>query len=86
MVKKHRNSIIEAEEKAMKKFGFRRDTYANKYPLVFALGATFGLVSTFYGFEKLIDRFDIFTDNPWILLGTGLIALMVTGRFYNKLS
>lgn len=86
MEKKHHNSFIEAEEKAMKKFGRQRDTYAQKYPSLFALGATFGLVSTFYGFEKLIDRFEIFTDNPWILLATGLIVLMITGRFYNKLS
>lgn len=63
-----------------------RNTYARKYPLVFTLGGVFGLVSTLYGFEKLIDRIDIFTNNPWILLGTGLATLIVTGSFYNKLS
>jgi hypothetical protein len=50
------------------------------------LGGAFGLVSTFYGFEKLIDKVDLFVDNPWILLATGITALAITGSFYNKLS
>ena len=76
----------EEEQKIVKEIDSKRKTFQEKYPLLFALGGAFGLVSTFYGFEKLIDKIDLFVDNPWILLGTGIIALIVTGSFYNKLS
>ena len=79
---KKKQSLIQREEEHVRKI---RDTYANKYPVVFALGATFGFVATLYGFEKLIDRVDFFTDNPWILLAVGVSVLYVTGTFFNKL-
>lgn len=74
--------FVKREEEAVKKIS---KTYSEKYPFLFAMGGAFGLVSTFYGFEKLIDRVDLFADNPWILLGTGLGLLIVTGTFYNRL-
>jgi uncharacterized integral membrane protein len=74
--------LIRKEEQQVVKI---RDTYAQKYPIIFAVGAAFGVVSTFYGFEKLIDRVDLFVNNPWILLATGLASLTLTGSFYNKL-
>ena len=76
----------EEEQKIAKELGVKRKTFQQKYPLVFALGGAFGLVCTFYGFEKLIDKVDLFVDNPWILLATGITALAITGSFYNKLS
>ena len=76
----------EEEQKIAKGIGDKRKTFQQKYPLLFALGGAFGLVSTFYGFEKLIDKVDLFVENPWILLGTGIIVLAITGSFYNKLS
>jgi hypothetical protein len=47
--------------------------------------ATFGLVSTFYGFERIIDRVDFFSDYPISLLITGLLTLIFTGTLYKKL-
>jgi type VI protein secretion system component VasF len=75
-------SIIVQEEQKVVRF---RETYARKYPWLFAVVGAFGIVATFYGFEKLIDKVDIFVENPWILLITGLVTLAVTGTFYNKL-
>ncbi len=80
-MKKQENFITREEKTIIKK----QKTYAQKYPLLFALGGAFGLVATFYGFEKIIDRFDIFTENPAILLAVGLTLLILTGTFYNKL-
>ena len=74
--------IIKREEEQVVRL---RKTYAQRYPAVFALGGTFGFVATLYGFEKLIDRVDLFVNNPWILLATGIAILFVTGAFYNKL-
>lgn len=76
------NFIVREEKRVVK----ARKTYLQKYPLVFAIGSSFGLVSTFYGFEKLIDQVELFNENPWILLATGLALLGFTGAFYNKLS
>lgn len=82
--KKH--SFRDEEQRISAEFGKKRKTFQQKYPLVFALGGTFGLVSTFYGFEKLIDRVDLFSEQPWILLITGILTLAITGSLYNKLS
>lgn len=78
---KKKNIIRREEEQVIR----LRKTYAQKYPALFALGGTFGFVATLYGFEKLIDRVDLFVNNPWILLATGISILLVTGAFYNKL-
>ncbi len=75
------NFLVREEKKILKS----RKTYAQKYPLFFAFAGAFGLVCTFYGFEKLIDKIDLFTNNPWILLATGVTLLFITGTFYNKL-
>ncbi len=79
---KKQQNIIRREEETVRKL---RDTYANKYPWLFAIAGAFGIVSTFYGFEKIIDKIELFANNPWILLATGLLILMITGSFYNKL-
>jgi len=42
-------------------------------------------VATLYGFEGLIDRVDLFSENPFILLVTGIIILAVTGKLYKTL-
>lgn len=46
--------------------------------------ATFGLVTTFYGFEKLLDQTPL-TDQPWMLLSLGVLILLMTGVYYQKL-
>lgn len=69
----------------MRKLSHSRDRLAARYPFLFAGAAAFGLVSTYYGFEKLIDRVDTFVENPWILLATGIIVLIITGTIYKKL-
>lgn len=82
MAKRKQENIVKREEEQVKRI---RDTYSQKYPVLFAIGATFGLVSVLYGFEKLIDQNKIFSDNPWFLLGMGLVILVITGSFFNKL-
>jgi hypothetical protein len=64
----------------------KRESVAERYPMTFALIGTFGLVSTFYGFEKLIDSVQLFVNHPWILLILGIGTLSVTGLALRKLS
>ena len=78
--------FTQAEEKAIEKIVERRDKVEARFPLVAGMLAAFGIVSTYYGFEKLIDRVDLFSNNPWILLATGVTTLLLTGAAYRKLN
>lgn len=64
----------------------KRSKAERKYPLLFGLFITFGFVATLYGFEKIIDKFALFQDSPWILLAIGIATLVATGAAYKKLN
>jgi len=61
----------------------RRAVFA-RFPLLFTLLGTFGVVATFYGFEGVMDQFGL-SENPWILLVLGISVLTFTGTLYKKL-
>jgi hypothetical protein len=63
-----------------------RDSAFTRFPAVFALLTTFGLVATFYGFEKMIDGLPFFAEHPSTVLLAGLATLVVTGTLYKKLN
>lgn len=77
--------LTETERKIVRKLIYERQKASDKHPLIFTLLASFGLVATFYGFERVIDRIDLFVNNPYILLGFGISTLVVTGTLYSKL-
>lgn len=62
-----------------------RDSAFQRFPLLFTIMSTFGVVATFYGFERLIDKMDFFADRPVILLVAGILTLLLTGALYKKL-
>lgn len=82
---KTNNTIVNTEKLLAKKVFRQRQAVLNRFPLLFTLLGTFGLVATFYGFEGLIDRVDILADNPWLILATGIGILSFTGLLYKKL-
>lgn len=55
-----------------------------RIPLLLPLLGTFGLVSTFYGFEKFLDS-TILVQHPLELIGFGVITLLLTGAAATKL-
>ncbi len=63
----------------------KRDTVFNRFPLLFTLLGTFGLVATLYGFQHLIDGIPLLANNPIISLAIGLSILILTGTLYKKL-
>lgn len=63
-----------------------RDSSFSRFPVMFVLLSTFGLVATFYGFEKVLDQIPIFIEHPLYILFTGLIILSLTGTLYKKLN
>ncbi len=84
-MKKNLVPFTDKETEFIHKVVSERQVVADRFPLSFALLTTFGFVSTLYGFEKLIDRVDLFNNNPWILLGVGVATLVITGVAYKKL-
>ena len=78
--------LTKVEERIVEKAVHGRESLAQRFPLFFGLTATFGLVSVLYGFEKLIDRVELFVNNPWILFIFGLMLLIATGAAYKKLN
>ena len=78
--------LTKVEEKLVEQALTRRESMAQRFPLFFGLTATLGLVSVLYGFEKLIDRVELFVNNPWILLVFGVVLLLLTGAAYKKLN
>lgn len=84
--KKHSTkSLTEKERQLVRGIIYRRQRAFDRFPLLFTLLGTFGLVATFYGFERVIDQIPIFADNPYILLSAGISILVVTGTLYSKL-
>jgi hypothetical protein len=77
--------VKKAEEKVLGGFIRRRQSAFHRFPLLFTLMATFGLVATLYGFERLIDEVKFLNDNSFILLGVGILTLIITGTLYKKL-
>ena len=82
-----RNRIL-AEAKHLEKVGggaikLRNSTF-ERFPIIFTLLSTFGVVATFYGFEKVIDEIQFFAERPWSILLVGLITLVATGALYKK--
>ena len=63
-----------------------RDSAFSRFPVIFALLTTFGLVATFYGFEKVIDEMTYLSEHPILVLSVGLLTLTLTGTLYKKLN
>ena len=62
----------------------KRKEVFQRFPLLFTLLGAFGLVATFYGFEKVMDQTGL-ANNPIILLAIGIAILIFTGSLYKKL-
>jgi predicted ABC-type sugar transport system permease subunit len=84
-IKKAPTDIKQVEQNVVTKLATSRDSAYERFPLLFMLLASFGLVATFYGFEGIIDQIDALANNPFILLCIGLTTLIITGTLYKKL-
>ena len=77
--------INEQETKILKLLREERQLAKERFPLLYALLATFGLVATLGGFNKVIEQIDWLNNNPFYLIGLGLAILLITGAAYKKL-
>lgn len=62
-----------------------RENFASKYPGLFALLVTFGVVATFLGLEQILLASAILERYPFIILALGVSILTLTGTLYKKL-
>lgn len=56
-----------------------------RFPFIFTLFGTFGIASVFYGFELLLSKSSFLTEQPWVIVVIGVVALFGTGKLYQKL-
>ena len=80
-----RQQIKQEPQLVASKLEKTRRSVFHRFPLLFTLLGTFGVVATFYGFEGIIDQISLFKDHPFILLGIGVATLIFTGTLYKKL-
>ena len=64
----------------------QRQAVFERWPLLFTLLATFGLVAILYGFEGIIDTIPLLRENPLMMLVVGVAVLGFTGTLYKRLS
>jgi len=85
--------MVEAEIKKLEEMGGSvkgkltnlRDSAFTRFPVIFVMLSSFGLVATLYGFEKVIDGIAFFEEHPLMILVTGIATLILTGALYKKL-
>lgn len=86
MTDKDKTPFTKAEERLIEKFVEKRVKAQTKYPLLFIMLVTFGVVATLQGFQRLISEVPLLNDNPIILLVVGICTLLATGTLYKKLN
>ena len=70
---------------AVREFIHARDSVFARFPLVFTLLVSFGVVITFSGFNGIIEKIPVLANNPFISLIIGMVILVLTGKLYKKL-
>lgn len=63
-----------------------RTSVLNRFPILFSLLTTFGVATTFLGFEKIVSTIPLLDQHHIIMLILGISILAATGTLYKKLS
>ena len=56
-----------------------------RFPTLFLLLVTAGVVMVLFGFERWFDQISLFHNRPYLMILIGLGVLIFTGRLYKKL-
>ncbi len=62
-----------------------RESFAKRYPTLFSVVATLGVIMTFLGVEQLLLASELLVRYPIIILFFGIALLALTGTLYKKL-
>jgi hypothetical protein len=83
--KKEPPAVKDFPAELLQRLTAQRDGAFKKFPLLFTLLGTFGLVATYAGFSNLINKVPLLARDPVVTLLVGLAVLVVTGKLYKKL-
>lgn len=62
-----------------------RKSVLTRFPTIFLLLTTFGVVATFLAFERILMEIQYMYDRPFLMLLVGVGTLILTGTLYKKL-
>ena len=62
-----------------------RKNVLERFPILFALLTTAGVVITFLGIELLVAQWTWLYSKPWLVLTVGVTILVATGTLFKKL-
>ena len=62
-----------------------RENVLMRFPILFMLTVTFGVTATFTGVEQILLKYQVLSNNPWLILFLGIGMLVLTGTLYKKL-
>lgn len=87
------DDLVDTTEDTIKTFEHTVDSMAEstrksllkRFPTLFTLLVTFGVATTFLGFEQIVIRTPFLFSNPIIMLVIGVGILVLTGTLYKKL-
>ncbi|MGZ6004583.1 MAG: hypothetical protein ACXWLH_00365 [Candidatus Saccharimonadales bacterium] len=71
--------------KTIRKLKQQRNRVFNRFPILFILLGTFGVVSTYYGLQHILEKIPLLVNDPYIALGVGILLLLFTGTLYKRL-
>lgn len=63
----------------------RQNVFA-RFPILFTLSTTFGIVAVFFGFERMLQEISFLNNRPWLILLLGILILSITGTLYKGLA
>jgi len=62
-----------------------RQSILKRFPILFSLLVTFGVATTFLGFERVVSQIVFLDQYPVVMLILGVGILALTGTLYKKL-
>ena len=92
-MKKSVTKIVDVTEESVKSLEKKVNAYTSpmrksllkRFPVAFSLLVTFGVATTFLGFEQLVLRVPFLYERPLVMLVIGIGILSLTGTLYKKL-
>ncbi len=77
--------LLEVEQRLLGEIQRQRRWVKTRHPFLFMILVTMGAVITFQGFYKIVNNIAFLSNHPWLMVGTGICILWITGTLHQKL-
>lgn len=84
-MKNSQDSLAKAEKAVLDTLTSTKKSVFSRFPLLFTLLGAFGVACVFAGMNGILSKFELLSNNPFLMLGFGLLILAFTGTLYKKL-